>query len=81
MPKYVFKCSEGHKREVKMTFKEFDYFKLIGGVSCIECPYFGGGVLMQAEIQPTRFSITPGLYDDLKTGSVQEDQLRREGYW
>ncbi len=80
MPKYVFKCSEGHKREVTLTFKEFDHFKVVG-LSCTECPIFGGGVLMHVEVQSTRFSITPGLYDDLKTGSVQEQQLRREGYW
>lgn len=89
MPKYVVGCVDGHDRICSAPFEIFDGFKRateqqqcrtrISGQSLSE----GGEICMRPvyiKPQAVTFTIQPGLYDDFSTGSVQEQQLRREGY-
>ncbi len=84
MPKYVVGCQDGHDFVTKRSFDEFDKFKvwMDEGAWChkqlghnVYCPN-----RVYIKPQTVQFTIQPGFYDDFSTGSVQEKQLRREGY-
>ena len=89
MPKYVVGCIDGHDKICSAPFEIFDEFKRtisvarcgtrLDGQSLVEA----GTICMRPiyiKPQAAQFTIQAGLYDDFSTGSVQEKQLRREGY-
>ncbi len=89
MPKYIVGCKDGHNRETQVSFADFGEFKRntentqcwtrIGGQLLHE-----GGLICVRPVyikpQAVQFTVQAGLYDPFTTGSVQEKQLRREGY-
>jgi len=85
MPKYIVGCKDGHNKEFQIPFAEFDIFKIV--VEWAKCAASTGTIENKAcrkrryiKPQAVPFSIQPGFYDSINTGSVQEKQLRREGY-
>lgn len=89
MPKYVVGCRRGHNREIKVSFSDFDVFKRnTNDTQCWTSMSNIPGMDIEGHIcvlpvyikpQMVQFIIQAGLYDDFSTGSVQEQQLRREG--
>ena len=87
MPKYVVGCEYGHDVEVQKSFAEFDEFK--EAVATCHCMSYANNQPRNYVVcykplyikpQAVQFTVQAGLYDDFSTGSVQEQQLRREGY-
>ena len=84
MPAYTFQCEEGHVITRKLTYAGYDAIK--GDVdTAIICPVCWADDKpnrpAKIKVYPPEFNITPGVWDDLGTGSIQEDELRREGYF
>ena len=84
MPMYSFQCEEGHVTTLKLTYVGYDAIRGDSDtiILCLSC-WTDGNHDSPAKIKvyPPEFNITPGIWDDLGTGSIQEDELRREGYF
>ena len=85
MPSYTFHCEEGHVTILKISYTTYDLQIKGDGDTAIICKSCWvedkPNRIAKIKIYPPEFNITPGIWDDLGTGSYAEDQLRREGYF